>query len=1228
MARNWTEQQQKAINTRDKTLLTSAAAGSGKTATLTERIIRSILDEDNPININEMLIVTFTKAATGELKERIGRAIKDAILTSSDPERLEVQLHMLPSASISTIDSFCSSILRGNCERVGVDPGYRIIDPAEAELLTEGLLDAMFSEIYDGNLPEVATPEELERLSDSLTDTRSQGDLSATIRMFYGSTKDLEEGVGTIRALVEEYNPERFTSVEKTRLGGYAFGAVRDFAEHYRKIIAECLADHVAYNGGSLTKRIDVLTGDLAFLDAILAAKSYTAVREIFLARNHPATPNATGAPHLSYTTEVRRRLKEDTQKKTYKTFLEYSEAEWRESYSRLYSLLSVLVRIVEHFDKIYTKEKLRIGALEYSDVTRYTYECLWQDGKRTDVAEAEAARFRAVYVDEYQDVNALQHKIFEAVGGDRNRFMVGDIKQSIYGFRGADPSIFAKMKTELPILGTEGDGPAAAIFMSENFRCDKGIIDYVNEIFDNLFYVLRDSIGFVIEDRLISRKIHPSGEPEYRKPELCLLPYRINKLGIEEDDNDNTEAMLVAEKIRELLATGTLDDGSPIRPGDIAIIMRNAHGKDSEYAAALSSLGIPSALSESEDFFLNADVLLLTSILRSIDNPRRDIYLAAMICSPIFGFSAGELVKITALGEPTLYDGLVRYVRENPDYERGARLILWLKKYRAMAEGCAVDMLINRIFHDTGLLALASGRGGRDELLRFYEHARHFESSSFRGLYNFLNYINGIVGRQNPFDKREASLATDEVKIITAHSSKGLEFPVVFFVGTEQAMKRSRDEKERLVYESRFGISLYLRTPSGLSLVSNPTKSILLDYRLRRRIEEEARVLYVILTRARERLYIVGKARRGYDKYLADIADTHEHLTPYAVYGMTSYTDMITYSSGLGFVIPEEFLPNMSERLRERLYPAPEAEGVEDFLMPECPPEELMIPDTPDFDTGYADFEPEIAKNNESVTDILLSRFRYEYPYEHLTRLPKKLSVSRLYPEILDPSDNDAALIEEGEEERITKMGRLPSFATGSDESESARRGIATHLLFQFCDLEGLHKQGVAAELERLRREKYISDIDAGRVRLAEVEAFVRSPLFADMLAAKNIWRELRFNTRLPADMLTTDEETREKLRGSEILVQGVIDCLYEDEDGNLHLVDYKTDRLTWEERKNPALAEARLYKSHSLQLSYYAEAVERMMGKRPVTVEVYSLHLGRCVSVARERDGANSQL
>ena len=343
-------------------------------------------------------------------------------------------------------------------------------------------------------------------------------------------------------------------------------------------------------------------------------------------------------------------------------------------------------------------------------------------------------------------------------------------------------------------------------------------------------------------------------------------------------------------------------------------------------------------------------------------------------------------------------------------------------------------------------------------------------------------------------------------------------------------------------------------------------------------------RVLYVALTRARERLFVVGKARKGAEKYIAEMIDGYGDFGAYELYGMVNNMDVILSATRIIPKSVDEFLSGCDNNVGE-----------------DAPAEPLAVNTE-----GEADLE---------LRQALANRFSFEYADEHLTTLPEKVSVSRLYPRVLDGTDTDGEQIMDIDSVEAT--GILPAFVSGRDAYESAKRGIATHMLMQFCDLEHLSKMGASAELSRLVGRGFISKKNAELVRLDEVERFRKSALASEMRGAKQIWRELRFNVRLEADEFTEDEDRKEAFRGRTLLVQGVIDCIYEDENGGLHLVDYKTDRLTREELADPALAAEKLSRAHSLQLSYYARAVEKMFGKKPVSVEVYSLPLGDTVAV-----------
>lgn len=1211
--RSWTGSQLDAINTRDRTLLVSAAAGSGKTATLTERIISSVLDEENPINIEDMLIVTYTRAAVGELRERIAKAVKKAMKDRPDDERLEKQLHMLPSAKISTIDAFCADILRANAERVGISPSFRVPDSAEAQLIGENILAGLLEAIYEGNATEIATPKELDALTDCLAQAKKQSELPKIIRMIYASTESSLEGVGSIGALVDEFNPEKFTSVENTGFGKYCIARLGDLLTHYKRVFTEIKGEISSIDEVKHAKIINMINDALSLIDRLVSCASYNEIREVLSTYEFQDAVRVLKKDALPPISIVRKAFKEEITK-MYQDFFFATEEEWKIAYSGLYNQFDVLYRVICEFDRLFRQEKTRRGICEFSDVERLTYECLWQNGEKTDVAKEQAKLYRAVYIDEYQDVNSLQNKIFEAISTETNRFMVGDIKQSIYEFRSANPRIFADMKKNFPQLKSVGDFPAASIFMSNNFRCDEGVIDFVNHIFDRLFYYLRDSIGYVEGDRLKFSKIYDHEKPEYVYPEICLVPKIADsdpRVALVKEQSELVPEV-VARKIKELLEDGHLDNGEKIQPRHIAIIMRNVKNKGEKYARALAKLGIPASLAENERFFINSDVLLVLCLLNSIDNPHKDVYLAGLMCSPIYGFKLGEVALIRKCAPAdTLYDSLVKYAEENEEGERVKKFLEKLAYYRLMSEGMPTDKLLMKLYHETGLLALSSNKKeSKDNLMLLYEHARKFEAGSFKGLYNFISYINQLTGRESDFDKREAPGECDAVRIITAHGSKGLEYPVVFFAGGTTSFNASHDASEppRFEYEEGFGMGMFLRTESGLALVRNSTKNIIKHYRHRKKIEEEARVLYVILTRARERLYVVGQVKSKLDDFETETAAAREYMSEYSVYNISSLFKMILEMKEFDTKLPTDFLCEPPLVYTDEAYNVLEKGGVAE--------------DASDDDTSVDEVEETVTDNAEveRIEAMLRERFSFEYPDLHLTRLPGKLSVSRLYPAILDGSDEFVVKMEDEEEEPKEKRGYLPKFRAPDKVNLSAERGIATHMLLQFCDLDRLFKNGARVELSELQKGGFLSEKDASLVRIKEVDAFAKSKLIAEMRSADKIYREFRFNAKLPASDFTTDEELKKLYKDKSVLVQGVIDCLYVDKNGEYHLVDYKTDRLAPEELADRDMARRKLYEKHSLQLSYYAKAVEQIFGKYPSTIEVYSLHLGDTLDVSRK--------
>ena len=1196
MARTFSPEQLSAIETRDRTLLVSAAAGSGKTTTLTERIIRSLLDEEQPESLENMLIVTFTNASTADMGRKIAEALKGAIKENPENHRLEKELYLLPSARISTIDSFLNEIVRSNADRVGVPPNYRLAEKAECTILECALIDNLIAAAYDSQLLEVGTPEEFEAMCDCLTDTKSTRNLSDIFRLLHEKSKSAIEGVGIYQLLANNYLQKEGFAVEETPYGKDLINITKDVVKFYTGELLS-LADELS--GGTAAEAADALVhrqnADIIF--GLSKCDTYNEFRDrlqnlTFI--DVPRCPKKDHTEMLDFGREEFGKIKKQLGKH-YTEFYIYTEEMWHELFTELYNKLSCLARFMHTFDAAYTREKIRRGMLEHSDVSRFAYACLYdEDGKPSDIAEAYAKRFSSVYIDEYQDVNALQDAIFTAVSGN-NRFMVGDIKQSIYGFRSAKPEIFAEMKGRFPKLVPGEYSPASSIFMSQNFRCDRGIIDFTNEIFDRMFGIVKESIGYVPEDALVFSKVYKDGvEPPYQPAEIHLVPKPENDDPYEEK---TYEPRYVARKIAELIKSGNLANGEPIEPSDIAILLRKKDGIEA-FAEALADEGVPCEAANPPGYFMNSEVLLALCLLNAIDNPEKDVYLAGLMCSPLYDFTADDLLAYRLTDKDgSLWRAVRKYAEENPEDERLKRFISSLAHYRCLAEGMNVDALIYRLYNETGLLALASKHGGKDNLMLLYNYARKFEGSSFKGLYSFISYVNNVAARDGGLEDSDNKVTDgNTVKIITVHSSKGLEYPIVFLAEGSRALT-NRDLTERIAYAEGYGMSFNLRAPDGLALVRNPIQSIIHERMNRKFYEEELRVLYVALTRAKERLFVTGDLRaESPEAYLTATKVKGNALTPYGITRLNSYLDIIIASGAAAKIFyAEDFEPNTQANVTKN----------EERVESSC--------------TTDGDLSADAAEIYEEISE----RFRFEYPEKVMTEIPEKMSVSRLYPTVLDESETELKLFDDKTTEReaaegeVVRRNPLPDFITGTEGDESARRGIATHMVLQFCDLENLKANGARAELARLREADFLSERNKERVRVYEIELFARSELFSDMLKAKKLYRELRFNCRLPATLFTDDEAKRAKLRDTGILVQGVIDCLIEDGDGKLHLVDYKTDRLTREELADVDLARKKLNKKHSLQLSYYAMAIKKMFGREPSTVSVYSMPLGKTVPI-----------
>ena len=1211
MAFQPTPAQLAAIRERGRTLLVCAAAGSGKTATLTERIIASITDPDDPVDVSELLVVTFTNAAAAELRERIADAVTAALERDPLNRHLARQQALLPTAAICTIDAFCSSFLRSHAGMLGLSTGFRIPEDSERHLLMQEIMENLLERCFAGEEPGIADADAFCSFSELLIGARTQGLLSEHLIGLYQRCESFPERTGVLAGFADQMTAHAATAPESSPWGHELIGETVAALQHHREQLSRAM-ERLAGNEAAHAAYEPAFTRDLVFLDGALkaAATGYTPLRQALLSYTPPVLGRAARCDETEQARTVRDSFKEDL-KNWKEGWFSYDAPAWGAALATLADASKILSRLMDTFTARFDAEKRRRALCDYADLELYTLRLLTNpDGTSSPLAREEAARFRAVYIDEYQDINPVQHAIFEHLSTPRNRFMVGDIKQSIYSFRRADPSIFAALRRAFPPLGGDESAPAAAHFMSTNFRCDKGIVDFVNAVFDRVLGLAGGSIGYEEADRLIFGKRNPPDVPD-RMP--VVRWFVRTGSGAEEDEADDPaetpqpglpitpEMRYVAQEIARLIRTEHRNDGSPLRPSDIAILLRNKT-RIPLWLAALAEQGIAAVTAEETNLFFSPEVMLALCLLNAVDNPRRDVYLAGVLCSPLFGVTPDRLAEIRQEEDSSLplYDALCTYCNKHPDFTQGQTFLTQLEQFRRQAEGLAADRLLWNLYRETGLPALGNA-SSRENLMQLYRFALQFESSGFRGLYSFIAYIGQIIKAGKKLPAPGGALGEDAVRIMTMHASKGLEFPVCFVSGTGTLYNRE-DRNRPLLFSSTLGVGMKLRDETGFARMSNPVTYAIAAQQKRAAAEEEMRLLYVALTRARERLYVTGTVPASRARTAQRDADTP--LTAYRLYRADSHAALLMCACGAGtgsedmqFCYPEADTPGIPGQTPETRQAVDRQEGTADGM------HTGSLSDVPD-DTPVED---------SALTQRLQDLFSFSYPRRYLRRIPGKLSVSRLYPEVLDQSEG-APLPEASSD---SEAPLLPRVLGGTDPKGAARKGTATHCVLQFCDFDALYRGGADAEVRRLTDAGFLDAESAAEVRLDELERFRTSAFFGRIRRARRLRREFRFHVRLPAASFTADPALREVLRDEFLLVQGVMDGIMEEEDGALTLFDYKTDRIPKHLYGDTAAQRAFFNARHGLQLSYYAAACRHIFGKDPDRVLIYSLPLGEAVPV-----------
>ncbi len=1188
MSREWTSSQLEAIEYRGSDLLVSAGAGSGKTAVLTERIIRRLIN-DPESDVTKMLIVTFTKAAASELRERISAALSEAIAADPMNKHLNRQLMRLDSAKICTIHSFCLELLRESFTSAGLSADFRVADEAEIRLLKKSIMTELIEDLYSNG------SEGFEALTASLTGTKGDDSLEESFLGIYDELSSCVEGIDFVSGFAAELEADSEKDFAKSRCGAELMRFLSDTASGYRNEILDIIP-WLELDEKLRKAYLPAFEADAELMQSIselCEAADYPALKKLFDSYKFARLSAVRG--ELDEDTEAAKKLRGEYKKKITdisEKFFSLSPESISGNQTATASLLKTLHELLREFDERFSTEKRRRGIVDFADLERLTLSILLKEDIPTDTARAAAERFDEIFIDEYQDVNSLQDAIFSTVSSAKvglTRFMVGDVKQSIYAFRGAEPRIFEGYRESFKDIDK-----GKTIFLSNNFRCDANVIRFANLVSGCIFSNATGALPYYPEDDLVHSKL---GDEQGIPVKIALL---------EKDDEDtetSAEAEYVAREIETLLREGRKNDGSPIKYSDIAILMRSAASSAEDFRRVFEAHGIPLYNNAGGDFFENAEVLLALCLLNTIDDPHRDIYLAGLLKSPLFGFTLDELALIRrAKKDGSLFDALKLFTEET-DFQKGHEFLAALSKYQHKAEELSVDRLIWYLYTELELPALVCGRDEgqglrRANLTLLYEYARRFEGSSFKGLYNFIRYINDIIEDKAKLEPAKIfSEANDTVKLMTIHQSKGLEFPIVFICGCGKKFNEA-DLRSNIVSSRGLGIALKLPDQSGFAKFDTPVRQAIIKKLSDSQLEEEMRVLYVAMTRARERLIMTAEVKEPtelVDKCRSDA----KRLSPSIIMQNGGYIRWILTAIGAN---------------------NPTASNA---------PFEIVFPTPSDIDEPTKAQKPEAVQkpSDPSLLATLRERFDFKYPNEYLTKLPAKLSVSELFPNVLDP---DTAQLES--EELTDISAKVPLFLqTAPTDSENAppasaaERGTATHCFMQFCDFERFKRlratdksknalvELIADECERLGRDSYLSPRATSLVNHYQLFGFFSDKIFERLCASPRVFREYRFNVKLPAADFTENEALRSSLSDATILVQGVIDCFFENPDGSFTLLDYKTDFVP----RDADRAEARkmLLDRHRLQLGYYRKALELLTRKPISRVFVYSFSLNEAI-------------
>lgn len=1214
MANRWTEKQFKAIRTNGCNILVAAAAGSGKTAVLVERIIRKITAEDGT-DVDRMVVVTFTKAAAAEMKQRIRETLDTMLQENPGNERLIRQMTLIHNAPITTIDSFCLNIVRNYFTDIELDPGFRIADEGEMKLLENDVMEEMLEEYY------ASENQVFFDFVDAYGTGRDDTKIVDIILKLYRFARSYPWPEEWFKDCLCIYRQADIDTAEQNAAISYLFDTVRrrfkDYDRQYQKL------ENICNEPDGPLMYAAAVQSDHAGIRQILDTQSYEElVRKVRL---------------LSFETLGRSRSKDisEVKKAAVKQIRdEYKAYVTKTLQAKLFTkefanlledirenkpAVEMMMTLAQDFYRRMDTEKRERNVIDFNDMEHMALNILVKKTENgmeyTKAADDLSAYYEEILIDEYQDSNMLQEVILTAVSkgkyneADNNIYMVGDVKQSIYKFRLACPKLFMDKYSTY----TDTDSPNVRIELQTNFRSRKNVLECTNDVFYRAMNPYFAEIEYDDRARLNAGFEYPKYQAQNENamtfaddPDTMIYMIDMNQEKLSPEDEDRSarerEGAAAAALIQRL--TQPKEDGSfymvydknaengyrRIRYSDIVILTRTVSGWADTFVNVLMNEDIPAYCDASEGYFDVREVKLLLSYLAVIDNPLQDIPMAAVMLSFFGRFTTEELTQIRMKDTTKhLYD-----VMQESDDEKVVQFLKQLDSFREKAERYPVSDVLWELMYDTGYYHYAgtmpAGTQRQANLDMLYTKAAAFEKTSYSGLFQFLRYIERL--KKYEVDFAEASVLGENenlVRVMSIHKSKGLEFPVVILAGMGKSINQM-DSRGEVVLDTDFGVGTNVVHLD--KRIKNPTllKSAVSQKLIQETISEELRVLYVAMTRAREKLYMIGtvkdaqKAVEGWQAVSDELLAGGWYSYSYEV-GLKNYFDM---------VMPAVLLP---QNLRKGT-----------FQIVEFKKEELQVSDDISMEVSQAetDISKEAGQELEKLPD---------YPYADEPVMKPKVTVSELKKMQQDSDFAETAYMPESLKQAVDEQNEdelLPEFIAGRKKTlQGSRRGTAYHRVMECMDYDTEPENtAVKAFLKRLVEEEKLTKQQADSIRVSDIVAFMKNPLFERMKRAKQAGV---FHTEQPFVFIDLPEQSDtnqpDKNNGGQ-LIQGVIDVYFE-EDGSLILVDYKTDKVS---KKG---GEDELRRRYALQLEYYAKALSQLLQKPVKEKIIYSFSLGKDIEL-----------